>query len=282
MFDVTFLTSNWTLHLRRRLPGRADRGRRRAGAGLLQLRRPLHRQGRPQAGRGAAPSGSRPTSGSSRPRPRRWAAPIHEERGRRPVDPARRRRVHLPQPARLPDGAGLRVAPGRARRRGESYLDWKPEVCWQLPLRLDDHTDDNGHVTSIAARVEAAGLGRGRRRLPLVVHRDARGLRRPRARVPRRCARRDRRARRRVGLRRAGPTRPSRREAARPTHGRERLLPASRAQPRRLDQADDRSAAMRSLHRRQSYQRASDGGRHDLPRVRARAARRRDRRRAST
>jgi hypothetical protein len=26
-------------------------------------------------------------------------------------------------------------------------LDWKPDVCWQLPLRIDEHTDDNGHTT---------------------------------------------------------------------------------------------------------------------------------------
>jgi hypothetical protein len=31
---------------------------------------------------------------------------------------------------------------------GERPMDWKPNVCWQLPLRLDHHTDDNGHVTS--------------------------------------------------------------------------------------------------------------------------------------
>lgn len=31
---------------------------------------------------------------------------------------------------------------------GERPLDWKPEVCWQLPLRLVDETDSYGHVTS--------------------------------------------------------------------------------------------------------------------------------------
>ena len=31
---------------------------------------------------------------------------------------------------------------------GERPLDWKPAVCWQLPLRLEDHTEDDGHVTS--------------------------------------------------------------------------------------------------------------------------------------
>ena len=34
-----------------------------------------------------------------------------------------------------------------ALEAGERPLDWKPEVCWQLPLRLDHHIDDNGHVT---------------------------------------------------------------------------------------------------------------------------------------
>ncbi|CAN5781935.1 hypothetical protein BH24ACT3_BH24ACT3_18700 [soil metagenome] len=31
---------------------------------------------------------------------------------------------------------------------GERPLDWKPDVCWQLPLRLVEETDENGHVTS--------------------------------------------------------------------------------------------------------------------------------------
>lgn len=29
----------------------------------------------------------------------------------------------------------------------ESFLDWKPEVCWQLPLRLTHHTDELEHTT---------------------------------------------------------------------------------------------------------------------------------------
>jgi hypothetical protein len=31
---------------------------------------------------------------------------------------------------------------------GQRPLDWKPDVCWQLPLRLEEHTGDHGHVTS--------------------------------------------------------------------------------------------------------------------------------------
>ena len=48
---------------------------------------------------------------------------------------------------------GFEGGPGCALHRaalnaGERPMDWKPNVCWQLPLRLDHHTDDNGHVTS--------------------------------------------------------------------------------------------------------------------------------------
>ena len=31
---------------------------------------------------------------------------------------------------------------------GERPLDWKPDVCWQVPVRLQEHTDDHGHITS--------------------------------------------------------------------------------------------------------------------------------------
>ena len=35
-----------------------------------------------------------------------------------------------------------------ALEAGERPMDWKPDVCWQLPLRLEEHTDDHGYVTS--------------------------------------------------------------------------------------------------------------------------------------
>ena len=48
---------------------------------------------------------------------------------------------------------GFEGGPGCALHRaalaaGERPMDWKPNVCWQLPLRLEHHTDDHGHVTS--------------------------------------------------------------------------------------------------------------------------------------
>ncbi len=36
---------------------------------------------------------------------------------------------------------------GAALRRDERPLDWKPDVCWQVPIRLDIHTDDNDYDT---------------------------------------------------------------------------------------------------------------------------------------
>ena len=42
-------------------------------------------------------------------------------------------------------GCALHIA---AREAGERPLDWKPNVCWQVPIRLEHSPDDNGHVTS--------------------------------------------------------------------------------------------------------------------------------------
>lgn len=54
--------------------------------------------------------------------------------------------VFLNRPG-FPGGAGCALHRAALDAR-ERPLDWKPDVCWQLPLRLDEHTDDNGHVTS--------------------------------------------------------------------------------------------------------------------------------------
>ncbi|MFK7918402.1 MAG: hypothetical protein AB8G14_10020 [Ilumatobacter sp.] len=54
--------------------------------------------------------------------------------------------VFLNRPG-FPAGAGcaLHIA---AVAAGERPIDWKPQVCWQVPLRLEDSTDDSGHVIS--------------------------------------------------------------------------------------------------------------------------------------
>jgi hypothetical protein len=43
----------------------------------------------------------------------------------------------------------------------ERPLDWKPTVCWQLPLRLEEQTDDHGHVTSILREWKRRDWGEG-------------------------------------------------------------------------------------------------------------------------
>jgi hypothetical protein len=60
----------------------------------------------------------------------------------------------------FPGGAGcaLHVA---AVEAGERPLDWKPDVCWQLPLRLEEHTDDEGHVTSTLREWKRRDWGAG-------------------------------------------------------------------------------------------------------------------------
>jgi hypothetical protein len=42
-------------------------------------------------------------------------------------------------------GCALHIA---AEAAGERPIDWKPNVCWQLPVRLEDAIDEHGHVTS--------------------------------------------------------------------------------------------------------------------------------------
>jgi hypothetical protein len=44
---------------------------------------------------------------------------------------------------------------------GERPLDWKPDVCWQVPVRLQEHTDDHGHVTSTIREWKRRDWGEG-------------------------------------------------------------------------------------------------------------------------
>ncbi len=55
-------------------------------------------------------------------------------------------------------GCALHVA---ALEAGERPMDWKPDVCWQVPLRLEHATDDNGHVTSTLREWKRRDWGAG-------------------------------------------------------------------------------------------------------------------------
>jgi hypothetical protein len=60
----------------------------------------------------------------------------------------------------FPGGAGCALHRA-ALENGERPLDWKPDVCWQLPLRQVDHTDDDGHVTSTLREWKRRDWGEG-------------------------------------------------------------------------------------------------------------------------
>jgi len=59
-----------------------------------------------------------------------------------------------------PGGSGCALHRA-ALEHGERPLDWKPDVCWQLPLRLEEHTDDNGHITRILREWKRRDWGDG-------------------------------------------------------------------------------------------------------------------------
>ncbi len=59
-----------------------------------------------------------------------------------------------------PAGAGCALHQAAADA-GERPLDWKPDVCWQLPLRLQEHTDEHGHVTSTLREWKRRDWGEG-------------------------------------------------------------------------------------------------------------------------
>ncbi len=44
---------------------------------------------------------------------------------------------------------------------GERHMDWKPDVCWQVPLRLEEHTEDSGHVISTLREWKRRDWGAG-------------------------------------------------------------------------------------------------------------------------
>ena len=61
---------------------------------------------------------------------------------------------------------GFAAGPGcalhqHAMRVGEHHSDWKPEVCWQLPLRRVDEEQEDGSVISTLTEFGREGWGEG-------------------------------------------------------------------------------------------------------------------------
>ncbi len=60
----------------------------------------------------------------------------------------------------FPGGAGCALH-SAALAACERPMDWKPDVCWQLPLRLISETDQNGHVTNTLREWKRRDWGEG-------------------------------------------------------------------------------------------------------------------------
>lgn len=159
VFDVTFLASTWTCIFGRGCPG--------------VLTGPA-----PELAHGCCSYGAHFTGDEDRERVEALAAELTAEdwqfrsRARRAGGPVRRTRDGA-QVTRLVDGAciflnrpgfpgGIGCALHRAALvRGERPLDWKPDVCWQVPVRRVDETDDHGHVTSTVREWKRRDWGPG-------------------------------------------------------------------------------------------------------------------------
>jgi hypothetical protein len=102
--------------------------------------------------------------------PEQWQ---HHDAGHRKAGPTKTNK-HGEIKSRLVDGACIFLnRPGfeggigcalhiGAVEAGERPLDWKPQVCWQLPLRLEDHIEDaDGHVTSTLREWKRRDWGEG-------------------------------------------------------------------------------------------------------------------------
>jgi hypothetical protein len=60
----------------------------------------------------------------------------------------------------FPAGAGCALHKA-AMDRDISHVELKPEVCWQLPLRREDETSADGHVTSVVKQWDRQHWGEG-------------------------------------------------------------------------------------------------------------------------
>jgi hypothetical protein len=159
IFDVTFLTSRWTC-----IFGRGCQG---------VLTGPA-----PELVQGCCSYGAHFTSDEDRARVTAAAATLTAEQWQHKALARRRGGIAVRQHdgswrTRLtgdaciflngPDfagGAGCALHRAAAER-GEHYIHTKPDVCWQLPLRRVDSTDENGHVTSTVREWKRRDWGEG-------------------------------------------------------------------------------------------------------------------------
>lgn len=157
VFDVTFLTSNWTC-----IYGRGCLG---------VLTGPA-----PELVHGCCSYGAHFTDGADRRRIEKAAKTLRPEewqyhrKGQQGVVRTTRQGERV---TRLVDGAciflnrpGFPTGPGCALHqvalaRGLPPLELKPDVCWQLPLRREDEVAEDGRVTSTVRQWDRRHWGAG-------------------------------------------------------------------------------------------------------------------------
>jgi hypothetical protein len=145
VWDLTFLTSNWTCLFGNGCPG-------------------IGTAPAPEREEGCCSFGAHFTDAADRARVEARIAELEPGEWQHQAKARRRPPIHVNDEgetvSRVVDGACIFLNrpdhPGgagcalhaAALRRGESIVDWKPEVCWQVPVRRHDETDPYGHVTS--------------------------------------------------------------------------------------------------------------------------------------
>ena len=139
VFDVTFLLSRWQCIYGRGCQGVLTGPAADLEQGCCSYGAHFTDDDDVERVKAAARTLDRRRNGSWPGRRRRRGG--EDGRGRHPGDPAGRRRLHLPQPARVPGRRRVRPAPGGARAVAGARWTLKPDVCWQLPLRREDTTD---------------------------------------------------------------------------------------------------------------------------------------------
>lgn len=159
LFDVTFLTSNYGCIYGRGCPGvftelapEYEHGCCTYGAHFVD--------GEDRAAIEAQVARLEPGEWELAERAEEMGGPIHQndegEWVTHTIDDAC---IFLNRPG-FEHGAGCALHQA-ALRRGERPLDWKPDVCWQVPIRFDEHTDDNGHTTYILREWKRRDWGEG-------------------------------------------------------------------------------------------------------------------------
>ncbi len=158
VFDVTFLTSNWTC-----IFGRGCQGVLTGPAEEL-----VH---------GCCSYGAHFIDGADRRRVEKIAATLSAEqwqyRARAKKGGIAKKNRAGETVTRVVEGACIFLnrkdfptGPGCALHqvaveRGRLPLEFKPEVCWQLPLRRDDVVGDDGHVTTTITQWDRKHWGKG-------------------------------------------------------------------------------------------------------------------------